>query len=178
MLQCDTSTATAHAAAIAVLARQYYTEGYYPSGMPVDDHRICNAESGALIKATLLNSARYKIGTPINYPNDTEGWGVVVLDHALRFPSDAHQLLVSDVRKANGLMTGEQSSVTVPVASSAAPLKVTLVWTDLPGEALVNDLDLVVKSPNGTQTFLGNHFAGDVSTTGGAKKRPTTSSRS
>jgi M6 family metalloprotease-like protein len=50
---------------------------------------------------------------------------------------------------------------------------VTLVWADAPGAAgaarsQVNDLDLTVTSPDGTQTFLGNSFVGGVSVTGGA----------
>ena len=56
----------------------------------------------------------------------------------------------------------------VDVASDAQPLKVTLVWTrparrGRPRHApVVNDLDLEVVAPDGTQTFLGNDFAGGV----------------
>jgi hypothetical protein len=52
---------------------------------------------------------------------------------------------------------------------------VTLVWTDYPGaaaasKALVNDLDLVVTAPNGTQ-YKGNVFNGGWSQTGGSADR-------
>ena len=96
-----------------MLARQYYTEGYYPSGTKHSGPP--RTPSGALLKATLLNSAHYPIGTTIDYPNDTEGWGVVSLDRALRFPGSLHQLLVSDVRNASGLTAGQETSFAVPV---------------------------------------------------------------
>ena len=39
------------------------------------------------------------------------------------------------------------------------PFKVTLVYTDFPGEDLVNNLNLLVSGPDG-QFFLGNDFSG------------------
>jgi len=59
------------------------------------------------------------------------------------------------------------------VTTNTQALKVTLVWTEPPAAAgaaaaSVNDLNLTVTSPDGTQVFLGNIFAGGVSTAGGA----------
>jgi hypothetical protein len=50
---------------------------------------------------------------------------------------------------------------------------VVLAWTDAPGvvnaaTVAVNNLDLEVVSPDGTQTFRGNVFSGGVSVTGGS----------
>ena len=167
---CATSYATPHAAAAAALVRQYYTEGWYPSGIanPADGF----VPSGALLKATLLNSTIDMTGI-LGYPGDLEGWGLVRLENGLFFYGNSRNLWIEDIRNANGLTTGDTKTHTVEVASSAETLKVTLVWTDPPGAAgaanpVINDLDLVVTSPDGTQTFFGNNFAGNVSVTGGA----------
>lgn len=58
--------------------------------------------------------------------------------------------------------TGEHTvSVTIPEGMSHEAFKVTLVWTDLPGKLLVNDLDLIVKA--GREERHGNLEAGDNS---------------
>src|SRR5262249_48633867 len=46
---------------------------------------------------------------------------------------------------------GDEATHTFTVAPGAGGLKVTLVWTDPPGEALQNDLDLIVRDANGTE---------------------------
>jgi serine protease AprX len=51
-------------------------------------------------------------------------------------------------------------TATVPPTPGAGPLRVTLAWTDYPGQpaaakALVNDLDLEIIAPNGTR-YVGN----------------------
>jgi hypothetical protein len=47
------------------------------------------------------------------------------------------------------LKQGESDTIKVTVRKSS--LKVTLVWTDPPGAALQNDLDLIVGAPNGQE---------------------------
>lgn len=49
------------------------------------------------------------------------------------------------------LDTGEQESLTINVLPNARQLKVTLVWTDPAGEALQNDLDLIVRLADGKE---------------------------
>lgn len=173
------SMSTPAVAGAAALTRQYYTEGWYPSGTQQPHHAL--VPSGALLKATLLNATRDMNGNdafgnaaPLTgYPSNLEGWGRLVLDDALFFNGDARNLWVWDVRHANGLATGESHNYRVNVVNNAQPLKVTLVWTDAPPEAasfgapVVNNLDLTVIDPNGT-TFLGNVFAAGQSTAGGA----------
>lgn len=166
---CATSWATPAAAAASAMIRQYYVDGYYPSGAanPADSF----APSGALVKATLVNGTINMTGIA-GYPSNLEGWGLVRLDNALYFQDDPHALQVWDTRNSNGLITGGSRTQTVNVTSSDSPLRVTLVWSDPPAAAgasnpAVNNLDLRVVSPGGTQTFLGNVFAGGVSVTGG-----------
>jgi hypothetical protein len=55
---------------------------------------------------------------------------------------------------------GATPTATVPPAPGSGPLRVTLAWTDYPGQpaaakALVNDLDLEIIAPNGTH-YVGN----------------------
>jgi hypothetical protein len=49
----------------------------------------------------------------------------------------------------------------VTVNAPGTLLKVTLVWTDFPGEVLQNDLDLIVRAANG-QEWHGNMPSGST----------------
>jgi len=49
------------------------------------------------------------------------------------------------------LDTDEEISLYLDVSTLALELKITLVWTDEPGPALVNDLDLIVVGPDGSE---------------------------
>ncbi len=165
---CATSWATPAAAATAALIRQYYAEGWYPTGTPQPAN--VRTPSGALLKATLLN-ATIDMTNEAGYPSNTEGWGLARLNNTLFFPGSPRNLRVWDVRNAGGLATGEFRAFSVDVASAVEPLKVTLVWSEPPGTAgaanpVINNLNLTVIAPNGT-TFLGNVFAAGQSTTGG-----------
>jgi hypothetical protein len=167
---CATSWATPATAACATLVRQYFTEGWYPTGtkQPHDGF----IPSGALMKATLLNSTIDMTGIA-GFPGNQEGWGLVRLNNVLFFPGSPLNLRVWDTRNVDGLLTGEMRTHHIDVASSAQRLKVTLVWSEPPAAAgsatpTVNNLDLEVVSPGGAQTFLGNSFVGGVSSTGGS----------
>lgn len=167
---CATSWATPAAAGAAALVRQYFTEGYYPSGTQQAHHAFI--PSGALLKATLLNSTIDMAGIA-GYPGNQEGWGLIRLDNVLYFTGSPRNLCVWDTRNADGLFTGESRDHHVDVATNGQPLRVTLVWTEPPAASnsanpSVNNLDLQVISPDGTQVFRGNVFGGGVSTTGGA----------
>jgi hypothetical protein len=166
---CATSWATPAAAAAAALVRQYYTEGWYPTG--TREPRQAFVPSGALIKATLLNSTLDMTGIA-GYPGDQEGWGLIRLDGVLTFPRSARTIRVWDTRNADGLTTGQRCIHHVDVASGTQALKIVLVWSDPPATAgaadpVVNDLDLVVTAPDDVQSFHGNVFAGGSSTRGG-----------
>jgi uncharacterized repeat protein (TIGR01451 family) len=174
---CATSWATPAMAGAAALVRQYYTEGWFPTGTKQGTNAL--TPTGALIKATLLNSTVDMTGIT-GFPGSVagpgltnrEGWGLARLNNTLFFPGSARNLRVWDIHNADGLNTGESRTQQIAVASGAQPLKVTLVWADPPGAVgsdtpVVNNLNLTVTSPDGTQTFLGNVFAGGFSSVGG-----------
>ena len=154
------------------LARQYFREGWYPTGAPVPSDAL--VPSGALLRAVLLNATLPMDSLPDGYPNDLEGWGRLVLDESLHFAGEARGLWVHDVRNAQGLETGEWVTYVLPVEAGDEVLEITLAFTDPPGEVaaaepVVNDLDLRVLAPGGA-SYLGNVFdtAAGVSQTGGA----------
>lgn len=167
---CATSWATPAAAATAALIRQYYREGWYPTGTPRPEHAL--TPSGALLKASLLNGTIDMTGAGLaGYPTNNEGWGLARLDDVLFFPGSPRHLRAWDVRHASGLASGEFHAFAITVASSVEPLKVTLAWTEPPAAAgaavaSINDLNLTVIAPDGT-TFLGNVFGAGQSTAGG-----------
>ena len=172
LTHCASSYATPRVAGAALIARQYFVEGYHPSGVKQDGDAL--VPSGALLKAVLLNAAA-STGGARPYPNDAEGWGVLDLADFLPLGPDARRLWVSDVRNAVGLVTGEKRSQELVVADAATPLKITLAWTDPPGasgadDPVVNDLDLIVTAPDGS-VYLGNVLSGGASVEGGLADR-------
>jgi hypothetical protein len=198
-VNCNTSAGggTSYAAPVAVgvaaLVRQYFTEGFYPSGAKNAADQL--TPTAALVKATMINSAVSMTGSdnsggPISpIPSNEQGWGRIRLDQSLVFTGGARKLMVDDHRApwAAGATTPVTYSVTGVAAGQL--LKATLVWTDYPGipdsppsaqpniddpaswnaALLVNDLDLKVEGPSGT--YLGNVFTNGASSTGGAADR-------
>jgi len=176
-----TSFSTPVVAGGALLARQYFTDGFYPTGAK-------NAANGfnpsnALIKAIILNSGRNLTGrfTASNYPisksgalpNSGQGWGRIALDDALYFAGDRRELKVladiwngataadSTRPAANpAITTGQAHTYQIINVSNVEPLRITLAWSDPRAAigsvvALVNDLNLEVTDPQGN-VFRGN----------------------
>ncbi len=165
-----TSMASPAIAGTAALITQYYEDGFYPTGVATPGNAF--VPTGALVKATILNSAVDMTGIT-GYPSDREGWGRVLADNALFFPADTRSTMVQDVLNAAGLTTGQNSQFTFDVGSSTEDLNVTIVWNDPAATAgtsfaAVNDLDLEVIAPNGT-IYKGNVFSSGISVTGGTK---------
>ena len=170
-----TSMAAPAVAGAAALVRQYYMEGWYPTGAKRNQDKL--TPTAALIKATLINSSVEMTGAgaydngQTGYPNNNQGWGRILLDNTLYFQGDNRSLLlVKDIDFNHGVGTGETQTYTVTVTDASQPLVVSLVWTDHysfgsnsidctepPDPVLVNDLDLTVVAPNGTEYF-GNTF--------------------
>lgn len=176
-----TSFSTPMAAGGAVLVRQYFTDGFYPSGAAVSASGF--NPSNALVKAIVLNSGRNMTGrntasdgtggTRGPLPNFGQGWGRMALDDALYFTGDRRELKVlADIW--NGALTGDNTRPAPNAAittgathtyqlsnvSTVEPLRITLVWSDPKGAlasqpALVNNLDLEVTAPDG-QVYRGN----------------------
>ncbi len=159
-----TSMATPTVSGGLALMRQYFTDGFYPSGAKNNDDQL--EPSGSLLKSTLLN------GTLLNSraPSVDQGWGRIFLDNNLYFAGDSKALRVWDLPNADGLSTGESFSFEVNVPAGEA-FRATLTWFDPPplvqsGKALVNDLDLEVRF-NG-KVYMGNDLFGSVSQEGGS----------
>jgi MYXO-CTERM domain-containing protein len=189
-----TSYAAPIAAGAAALVRQYFMDGFYPSGAKTAGNAL--TPTAALLKAVLINSAASMTGTdnagqgitPI--PSNEQGWGRIRLDQALYFTGGARKLYVDDHRQVMPAGATAPFTYTVNGVEASQPLKITLAYTDFPGmpdsppsslpsvtssttwsaPRLVNDIDLSVTGPSGT--YLGNVFTMGSSSTGGtADKR-------
>lgn len=170
LYQGGTSQAGPHVSGGAAVAIQWYRERH--GGV---------SPSPALVKAMLINSADDMStavipdtgdilgGTPDEtgegvvvgdtgpVPNNDEGWGRMNLVTLIN--SDRRHEFTE---QGAGLTNGAVFERTVVVGGEDV-LKVTLVYTDVPGlpaalPALVNDLDLEVIAPNGDR-YRGNAFA-------------------
>lgn len=125
--------------------------------------------SPAMVKAFLMNAARYMNGTGANDSlwSNSQGMGMMNLGTAF----DGTQRLLRD-QLTNDLFTasGQTRTFTGVVVSNSKPVRVSLSWTDAPGatsgNAYKNNLNLSVVV-NG-QTYLGNVFSGQYSATGGS----------
>lgn len=166
-----TSMAAPAIAGAAALARQYYTEGFYPTGAPNPEDAF--VPSGTLLKATLLNGAVDMTGVA-GYPSDREGWGRLMLNNSLYLEGQSRTNIVRDVRNntEDALDTGDVIEIPFNVTSNFEEVRVTLVWHDAPAATFssftpVNNLDLEVDGPLG-DSYLGNVFSGGLSETGGA----------
>lgn len=151
-------------ASLAVMTRQYFEEGWWPSGMKTPSDAF--NPSGALVKAVLSASAQQMTGSYSDsknentWPNNAQGWGRVLLDDALYFAGDLRMMELVDDKM--GLSTGETNIESYYVTDSSESLRIMLAWTDYPGVAwttpnIVNDLDLLVTGPGG-ETYRGNVF--------------------
>ncbi|HKQ74494.1 MAG TPA: S8 family serine peptidase, partial [Blastocatellia bacterium] len=180
-----TSFSSAMAAGSALLVRQYFTDGFYPSGSRVANNSF--TPSNALVKATILNSGRNLTGRftggnfPISasgaLPNSGQGWGRVALDDALYFAGDRREMRVladiyngATAAESNrpapnaAITTGETHTYQIAQVSNIEPLRITLAWSDPRAAvgsvvALVNNLDLEVVDP------VGNVYRGNVNFT-------------
>lgn len=180
-----TSMSCPTVAGMTALVRQYFTEGYYPSGSANASDAF--TPSGALMKAMLISGTRnmtgeYTIDDVNNsghqdVPSNGQGFGRVVLDDCMYFSdsygTDDRKLILWD--ETTGISsTGESNTYFIESGpSTTEPIKIVLSYSDYPGSPAagtpgVNDLDLIVEV-DGTP-YLGNVFAttGARSTTGGS----------
>lgn len=169
--KCDVSTyggtsmATPVVAGAAVLIRQYFLDGFFPSGAanPADKFD----PTSALVKAVMISGAAQldgyeaDTGLPIDpTPSFRQGFGRVFLGNSLFLQNNPYSPKKLALLDSVPINTGDVHQYCI--TANGGPLTVTLVWTDYPGEpsaavSLVNDLDLVVRAEglNG-QPLLGN----------------------
>jgi hypothetical protein len=110
--------------------------------------------SAALLKATLILGARRLPGYAAADAvlDNQQGFGRVDVDAALA-PSSPARTEFRDVKP--GLRTGEARSYALRVKSNQVALRIVLAYSDYPGAALVNNLNLLVTDPNGAR-YVGN----------------------
>lgn len=158
-----TSMACPITAGTTALVRQYFTEGWYPTGTKVAADAFI--PSGALMKATVAISADSTTATHGSFTLDSLfGWGRPNLDTALFFSGDQVKMLLQDNRV--GINTGEAMEYQLAIPAGATNLKIALAWSDYPGSttatyAIVNNLDLDAYEPATATTprrFRGNRF--------------------
>ena len=161
MTLSGSSMATPVVAGASAMARQFLRE----------DLGI-NTPRSDLIRALLVNGAD-DLGVP-DVPNQREGWGQLNISNSL-FPvrNGVNQTVFYD--QGRQLMAGHSFTYTFEVSGNSG-IEATLAWNDKEGSAsadqnasrLVNDLDLIVTSPDGT-VFKGNNFANGVSQPNGPR---------
>ncbi len=148
-----TSMATPLAAGAAALLRQYAAER----------GGVTNP-SAALLKAMLVGGARSlypgQYGNtnatqeiPAASPNGVEGWGQPDIENTVH-PAGRMVRLYDRI----GPAAGATNTFAVTVTASNTPLDVALAWIDYPatagaGVTRVNDLDLLVIAPDGSQLY-------------------------
>ncbi len=137
----------------------------------VMDHLISkeglDEPSPAVVKSILVASADHLSSS--QWPSREQGWGRVNVSRAIVETRDNNMEFVDQTTKFNSIGASQSYKYDVQAGN---PLRVSLVWTDLPshvysGKMLVNDLDLEVESPSG-QVYKGNVFGGGQSITGGS----------
>ena len=159
MALTGTSQATAVASGVAALTREFIRE-----------QAMVSSPSSALVKAAMINGAT-DLGAP-DIPNAEEGWGQVNLERTV-LPVDGATPLDTFFDDKKTLEPGFGLLYSFDL-NPGHGVDVTLAWTDVAGSAnapqsearLVNDLDLILVAPDGTE-WLGNNFVQGVSVTGG-----------
>lgn len=170
---CGTGTSTGTSMACpaitgaAALARQYFMEGWYPSGAANPEDAF--TPTGVLLKAALLNSTVDMTGVA-GYPSNLEGWGRLVLDRVLHFEGDALRTFVADNRQADAVAAGEFVEYEIHVEDGGF-LAVTMAFMDFPAAHLaatapVQNIDLRVIHEGGA-VYWGNNFQNGSSVSGG-----------
>ncbi|MFI6107504.1 S8 family serine peptidase [Streptomyces sp. NPDC051310] len=113
--------------------------------------------SAALIKAMLINGAvelrgQYTPSEAGTSPNNDSGFGRVDLSRSVVLPGDDERV---GFHEGGPLDQDEEELLRIRIrerdGGQEPTFKVTLVWTDPPGAALQNDLDLVVRAADGRE---------------------------
>ncbi|HEY5232223.1 MAG TPA: S8 family serine peptidase [Verrucomicrobiae bacterium] len=157
--ESGTSMAAADVSGVLALMQDYFT------------NTLRLTPSPALLKAMLINGARptgfYNL--QVNNNINLEGWGLVNLPNSIpagitnMAATATNSFFFADQSPTNALATGDSRTYTISLSpgAMAVPLRLTLAWTDPPGNPaaaikLVNNLDLIVTNMDNTNVYYGN----------------------
>lgn len=143
-----TSMATPLAAGAVGLLREFVRRQQVPGG-----------PTAALLKALLVAGATRLTNGANRIVDNDQGFGLINLQAVLT-PSGNRKLQVENV--APGLRTGEASRRTLKLTAKA-PLRIVVAYSDFPGPSLVNNLNLIVRGPDGSR-FVGNQAKAGATT--------------
>jgi subtilisin-like proprotein convertase family protein len=158
--ESGTSMSAAGVSGVLALMQDYFTNTLHATPSP------------ALLKAMVINGARatgfynFHPQNAINY----EGWGLINLPNSLpigvttNLAAGGESMLMIDQNPTTALATGDSHRYQVTIVNTnalALPLRITLAWTDPPGDPaaaikLVNDLNLVVSNSDAGVVYYGN----------------------
>lgn len=108
--------------------------------------------SAALLKASLIAGA-VRVGSgPKTLASDfDQGYGRVNIDNIVAPAKPLRALFIDQLK---GIRTGDLKRFTVTL-KAGGPLRVVLAYSDYPGPALVNNLNLILTAPTGKR-YVGN----------------------
>eukprot|EP00587_Corethron_hystrix_P001874 CAMPEP_0113303676 /NCGR_PEP_ID=MMETSP0010_2-20120614/3994_1 /TAXON_ID=216773 ORGANISM="Corethron hystrix, Strain 308" /NCGR_SAMPLE_ID=MMETSP0010_2 /ASSEMBLY_ACC=CAM_ASM_000155 /LENGTH=772 /DNA_ID=CAMNT_0000157715 /DNA_START=252 /DNA_END=2567 /DNA_ORIENTATION=- /assembly_acc=CAM_ASM_000155 len=154
-----TSMATPGVAGAALLIRQYFSEGFYPSGSKKFNDAFY--PTGTLIKAVLVNSGRALLGvdngesrvTRSSFYDMHQGFGRISLIDSL-YLEGKNDIKMYVVDQETILQNEEFTRILKITECGASVLSATLVWADKAngslncGKCLVNSLHLTIEKQN------------------------------
>jgi hypothetical protein len=185
--KAGTSMATPVTAGAVALVRQFFMDGFYPSG--TKNAADAFVPMGALLKAMLINGAGYMSGnaTKVGFnganstfasfklgskPDMYQGFGEIKLTGSVKVDGNKngeHSVVIDgDMAKMPTFSaTGQRKTYSVYLGNATANMmRATLVWFEPEAalaatRVLVNDLDLTVTAPNGKVYFPNGAAAAD-----------------
>ena len=139
------------------------------------ERQTTNTPSPALLKALLINGSRsinllYDFNPQTTGANE-QGWGMPNITNCIpvSLTNPTPSMVFVEQSPNDALATGQSQTYTISATDSNSPVRITLVWTDPPGDpaagiALVNNLALTVVDA-ATNVYVGNDFfSGDIFT--------------
>jgi serine protease AprX len=145
MFDCGTSMATPLTAGAVAVIRQYLR---IEMAIP--------APSAALLKASIVVGA-VAINGRGGPPDMDQGFGRIDVDAVVAPAAPLKATFIEGPK----LATGDLNEHVVQVVAPGCPIKVSMAYSDYPGPNLVNNLNLIVRGPDGT-VLTGNAAGGST----------------
>jgi len=162
-----TSMAAPVVSGSAGLVRQYFEDGWYPTGKPV----LANAmlPSAALVKAVLMNGAQFLKGVDADGHVETlrrydsnQNFGRINLENSLHIDQRNNaKIFVVDDKISGKEIYQKVIYPSISAECGISMISATLVWSDPPAyldckKCLINDLDLYLTKNNEEQHIFPN----------------------